>query len=243
MAMGLPGGRSVSFVPFLRSKRPPNARSSNYSFVLACTLGAFPNGSLVAEGTISKETPRSGELQVRRFSDLQRFAKQLAHQAYRPEPPLVEELAKMEYDQYREIQLKHEKATWSDDKHPFWLEFFHRGFVQRDRVECYLIPENSWARQAKREVNEVVHSPDQFRFSDQVTPSTLPRLIGFAGIKIAGRVTPNGDPQELLTFIGSKLLSGSDRANGLRHVRRRIGRKCGHEPRRRISQLSEVLDR
>ncbi|TWT87777.1 glucan biosynthesis protein [Neorhodopirellula pilleata] len=173
-----------------------------HRLVFACALGILFDGSLRAERTISKDKNGSAEKNVRSFTDLQSFAERLAAQDYRREPPLAGELAKMEYEQYSKIHFKHEKAIWADGDHPFWLEFFHRGFVQQDRIDCYLIP-NDPKPQTNPEVTEVTYSPDQFRFGDQAMPLTIPDSVGFAGIRIAGRFSPDGDPQELLTFIGS----------------------------------------
>lgn len=142
-------------------------------------------GRVVAEQTSPK---------IEGFDDLRRIARSRADAIYRPEPPLTPALANLDYEQYREITFRHEKGVWTNSGRPFWLEFFHRGFVQQDRVDVFTIGSG---------VEPIRYDKSLFRFGDVIEAETIPNNVGFAGFKIAGRFTPAGDPQELLSFIGS----------------------------------------
>ena len=42
---------------------------------------------------------------------------------------LPEQLTKLNYDSYREIRFRHDKALWRDEELTFRLEFFHLGYL------------------------------------------------------------------------------------------------------------------
>lgn len=187
-----------------------------------CLLWMVQLGLVLCPVTISQRPEASAadaELKVKNYRDLQGLAEQRAAADYVPESPPPAVLSDLNYDQYRNIQFRHEDGIWSDGQHPFWLEFFHRGFVQRNRVDVYLIESNQLtgsspagnpsatiqheAKQAAAVVREVDYQTDLFRFDGPVADLEVPGDVGFAGLRVAGRFQPGGDPQELLAFIGS----------------------------------------
>ncbi|EMI54264.1 glucan biosynthesis protein [Rhodopirellula sallentina] len=175
--------------------------SSTLLFSVYGTATAEQPPLFAANRTASSSLRRAHqpELRISEFRDLQEFAKRVAASEYVPEPPLIPVLANMDYEQYREIQFRHEQGVWNDSKHPFWLEFFHRGFVQKDRVNVFAVDQFSRTGTAK----QLHYHPSQFRFGGAAADLSVPASVGYAGIKIAGRFEPEGDPQELLTFLGS----------------------------------------
>ncbi|MCD0459408.1 glucan biosynthesis protein [Roseiconus lacunae] len=76
---------------------------------------------------------------VRNFDDLCKLAESQAKQPYETQQDLPKVLADLDYDQYIKIKYRHEQATWANQGLPFWIETFHRGFVQRDRVYLYTL--------------------------------------------------------------------------------------------------------
>ncbi|MEM6362952.1 MAG: glucan biosynthesis protein [Planctomycetota bacterium] len=144
--------------------------------------------------------------EVADFDSLIAFARQASSEPHRPAPALPDSLAKLDYEQYREIQFKHSRATWGQSDSPFWLEYFHRGFVQRDRIDVFTI--NRDAAKKEPETTLIPYRPDDFDFGDGVRVDSLTSEIGLAGLKIAGRFEPSGDPQELWTFLGSSYFRG-----------------------------------
>jgi len=131
-------------------------------------------------------------VKVQSFEDLKLLAQDLSEESFEPRPPVPKVLSQMEYEDYREIQFKFTEAIWWQDQIPFWLETFHRGFVQRDRVQLYLIEKDG--------VREVPYSSDKFEFGKRVSHLNIPKDAGHAGIKVVSAV-PN--KQEILTFLGS----------------------------------------
>ncbi len=135
------------------------------------------------------------------FSDLQSVARHLATKSYVPDPPLVPALANLSYEQYRDIHFRNGRALWSDDEHPFWLEFFHRGFVQRDRVDINVI-ERGPTMNADR-TRRIPYDSEFFDFEGAASEVKIKEPIGFAGLKVVGRFERGGFGQEMLTFVGS----------------------------------------
>ncbi len=43
--------------------------------------------------------------------------------------PAVLRQENLDYDKYREIEFRHERALWAEDDLPFRVEFFHPGYI------------------------------------------------------------------------------------------------------------------
>jgi glucans biosynthesis protein len=66
---------------------------------------------------------------------VRRLAQQLASQAYqKPDQGLPSELSNIDYDAYRGIRYRPDKALWRGDGLPFQIQFFHRGWIFKDRI-------------------------------------------------------------------------------------------------------------
>ncbi|MCO8122183.1 glucan biosynthesis protein [Stieleria sp. TO1_6] len=133
--------------------------------------------------------------EINDFQSLAEFARQQAKNAFTPSIPPVKVLADLDYDQFRKIQFIHQRAKWDDGKSPFWLEMFHRGFVQRDRVEMFSI------EQGKSKPFPFLKQ--DFQYPDSIKADQIPDDSGYAGLRVVGRFPGNHDAQEMLTFVGS----------------------------------------
>ncbi len=69
------------------------------------------------------------------FETVREMASRLSRQPYQ-EPPadLPRSLQELDYDGYGSIQYRHDRAVWNGEDVPFRLEFFHRGYLYRDRL-------------------------------------------------------------------------------------------------------------
>jgi len=139
-------------------------------------------------------------LQVRDWDSLIELVQEIAARPYRPEPKLPASLAELDYTRYQQIQFKHDASVWDSETNPFYLEFFHRGFVQRDRVDVYAIEPKA---NESGEVRRIDFDRSMFQYGGETGSLDFPSDIGFAGLRIAGRLEPGGDPREWLTFLGS----------------------------------------
>ncbi|TWT66609.1 glucan biosynthesis protein [Allorhodopirellula solitaria] len=182
-------------------------RARAIGVVLCCVY--WTSGILSADETAAQATPKSRApesmtrhmAEVSTLSDLQSLAQQLSMTKHIAPPPLTPVLADLSYEQYRDIQFRNGRAVWSDQAHPFWLEFFHRGFVQQDRVEVHVIERDQPMN--RRNSQRIEYDPELFDFHGAAADVEITQNIGFAGFKVAGRFAEGGSGQEMLTFIGS----------------------------------------
>jgi periplasmic glucans biosynthesis protein len=130
------------------------------------------------------------------FNDVALRAERLVQQPYREparKPP--EELRELDYDQYRDIRFRPDRALWRTEKLPFEVMFFHLG------GDYQILPV---------QMNEVTpgstrHLP--YRSSDfnygknKLSPQTWGDL-GFAGFRAHYPLNDNRYKDELVVFLG-----------------------------------------
>ena len=68
------------------------------------------------------------------------MAQQLAAQPYKPpDSSLPKELQNLNYSQYQTIRFKPDQALWRGQGTNFTAEFFHRGYLYKDRVDIFQV--------------------------------------------------------------------------------------------------------
>ena len=126
---------------------------------------------------------------------VRRFARELASKPYKkPNTPLAAPFSDLEYDAYRDIRFLPEKALWRDEKLPFQVQFFHRGFIYKDRVDVYAV---SGGR-----AQAVQYSPDLFSFG-RTTPPAADTDFGFAGFRLHAKINKPDYYDEVAVFLGA----------------------------------------
>jgi glucans biosynthesis protein len=130
------------------------------------------------------------------FSDVEQKAKDLARKPYvRDESGMPEFLTGLDYDQYRDIRYKPEKALWRDENLPFQIQTFHRGFMFKDRVVINIVDRGNSTRLA--------YSPELFDFGKNQFPNPLPADLGFAGIRFHHPSRKDDIFDEIAVFLGA----------------------------------------
>ena len=129
------------------------------------------------------------------FETVQRLAQDRASKPYRERSSkLPDALAKMSYDQYRDIRFRRTGALWYDHA-MFEVQFFHRGFTFDRRVNIYELVGN--------QVRAVPYNPAMFEFGKQVPPVKLPAELGFAGFRVHYPLNTPAYKDEVLVFLGA----------------------------------------
>ena len=128
------------------------------------------------------------------------LARRLGQAPY--EPPsteLPESLRDLEYVQYRDIYFRPDSAMWKGGNLPFLIEFFHRGFYFKEKIEVAIV-DGGVAR-------HVIYAPRLFGFG-KLVPRPLPKDdIGFAGLRLGTRLgRGDGNFGEFLVFQGASYL-------------------------------------
>ena len=124
-----------------------------------------------------------------------RQAKALAAQPFQPLPrELPSGLKGLDYDGYRELRFRREKAVWRDEGLPFQLQMFHRGGLAPQRVEI--------AEWVEGKARPILYSPEMFTFG-RVSPGPLPTDLGFAGFRIHAPINVPDRYDEFTVFLGA----------------------------------------
>lgn len=132
------------------------------------------------------------------FADIEQKARELAAKPYvRDDGGMPEFLSeqKLNYDQYRDIRYKPEKALWRDEGLPFQVQLFHRGFMFKDRVNINVIDHGVSTRLA--------YSPELFDFGKNSFPSAPPADLGFAGMRFHHPLRHDDVFDEITVFLGA----------------------------------------
>lgn len=122
------------------------------------------------------------------------LAKTLAAKPWQaPREILPAALAKIDYDAYRTIRFRADRAQWAADKLPFSLHFFHRGFLYKERVAIYEVAEGV--------TRQIVYKPDMFDFSS--VGAVADGDVGFAGFRIHAPMNRPDYYDEVAAFLGA----------------------------------------
>src|SRR5260363_290666 len=155
------------------------------------SAAAIPIAASVAR-SVAVAAPAGQPFNAANVRDL---ARNLAAKPYAaPDVKLPDALAKLDYDAYRSIRFLPEHALWRDEKLPFQAQFFHRGFIYKDRVDIYEVTDG--------QARPVTYRPEDFAFGPQV-PAFPAADLGFAGFRLH---TPMNRPDyydEVCVFLGA----------------------------------------
>jgi periplasmic glucans biosynthesis protein len=129
------------------------------------------------------------------FADVRKLARaRAAHEYKAPSQALPAALADLSYDQYRDIRYRPASALWHGQS-MFEVQFFHRGYRVRQRVNIYEIGPTG--------PNPVEYNPRLFTFGHLVKLPKLPADLGFAGFRVHYPLQTPAYKDELLVFLGA----------------------------------------
>lgn len=133
------------------------------------------------------------------FNDVAQKAKKLAATSYKaPQKNISKALEGLNYDQYRDIRFKPERAYWHAAKLPFELTFFHQGRQFESPVRI-----NEITGQRAR---PIPFDPKSFNYgANKLTPHDLKHL-GFAGFRVHYAINTPKYKDEVVVFLGASYL-------------------------------------
>ncbi len=132
------------------------------------------------------------------------LARQLAGQPYKaPDSNLPDSIKDLDYQAYRSIRFDSGKALWLGQGLNFTAEFFHRGYLYKDRVDIFEV-ENGQAK-------PIPYSPDLFTYG-KVTPPTGD--IGFAGFRLHYPLNRPNYADEVCAFLGASYFRAVAKGQG-----------------------------
>ncbi len=129
-------------------------------------------------------------------TDVQKQARELASKPFAPpKTELPKALQQWEYDQYRDIRFKRERALWATDGLPFQAEFFHRGFIFKEPVALSLVAEG--------QARPIAYTPDLFTFGPSVQAPAEGSLTDFSGFRLRAPISRPDYFDEFAVFQGA----------------------------------------
>ena len=131
------------------------------------------------------------------FDDVAQRAKELAATPYKRGPGLPAELQGLDYDRYRDIRFRPERALWRDTKLPFEVAFFHQGLYFDQPVRIHEVTADG--------VREIRFDPELFDYgANPLDPAKLRNQnLGFAGLRVHFPVNTPKYKDEVLVFLGA----------------------------------------
>jgi glucans biosynthesis protein len=131
-----------------------------------------------------------------RFDEVVRRARELAALPYESNlQPLPEPLNRLDFDAYRDIRFRNERALLASGGGPFRMHLFHLGFLFQRPVTVNVIREGVPA--------PVPYQKDLFDYGKNKIERPLPVNLGFAGFRLHYPLNTPKIFDELIAFLGA----------------------------------------
>lgn len=153
---------------------------------------------MLASGARAQQPPQqSASPAVPRFmfDDVLRRARDLAKTPVTPAPPLPDVLTRLDFDAWRDIRFRQDRAMLANGGGPFRLQLFHLGHLYKQPVTINIIRDGLAA--------PIPYAPNLFDYGRTKLEKPLPLNLGFAGFRIH---YPLNDPRvfdEAVAFLGA----------------------------------------
>ncbi|BBL72202.1 glucans biosynthesis protein G [Methylogaea oryzae] len=130
------------------------------------------------------------------MGELEQRAKKLAAKPFtKDEGDLPDFLSNMDSEHYRDIHFKPEKSLWREERLPFQVQLFHRGYMYKDRVAVNLV--------SGGQVQPVPYSSDFFDFGQNLFPAAPPPTVSYAGVRFHYPLRKGDGQEDVAVFLGA----------------------------------------
>jgi glucans biosynthesis protein len=177
---------------------------------LLAALGLAPTAAAAAN-----DPPASSAFDAATVRNLARALAQKPYQA--PDNKLPDALANLKYSDYQTLRFDKSKALWRGDGSRFSVEFFHRGFLFKDRVDIFEVVDG--------QARPIRYSTDLFDLSK--VQSKPEGDLGFAGFRIHYPINRPDVADEVSAFLGASYFRAVARGQGYGLSARGLAIKTG----------------
>jgi glucans biosynthesis protein len=101
----------------------------------------------------------------------------------------------LDYDKYRQIEFRHERALWAAAGLPFRAEFFHPGYIYHEPIHV-----NEFTASHTQPIRFV---QDFFNYHSLNIGKQIPTDTGYAGFRVLSRLNAPNRWDELGSFLGA----------------------------------------
>ena len=123
------------------------------------------------------------------------IAKTLSAAPYKaPDSSLPAQVADIGYDAYRAIRFDPNQALWRGANLPFQAQFFHRGWLYKQKVEIFEV-DSGRAR-------PIAYRPEMFTYGPEVK-APPPSDLGFAGFRLHAPINRRDYDDEVAVYLGA----------------------------------------
>ncbi|GGC63691.1 glucan biosynthesis protein [Chelatococcus reniformis] len=130
------------------------------------------------------------------YDDVIRRARELSMVPYEDRPnPLPEALAKLDFDAWRDIRFRTDKALLASSNTPFRMQMFHPGFLFQRPVIVNVVRDGI--------ATPVPYSAQLFDYGRNKFDKPLPVNVGFAGLRLHYPLNNPTVNDELISFLGA----------------------------------------
>jgi glucans biosynthesis protein len=161
---------------------------------------------LATDRVRAADTPRPADLGPTPFDSatVRGLARQLATQPYKaPASDLPAPYKDLDFDAWRDIRFDTSKALWRGQARKFTVQFFHRGYLFKDRVDIFEV--------ADGKAIPIKYTPDLFNYGKN-PPTTAD--LGFAGFRVQFPLNRQDYQDEVCTFLGASYFRAVAKGQG-----------------------------
>ena len=101
----------------------------------------------------------------------------------------------LDYDKYRQIEFRHDRALWAAAGLPFHVEFFHPGYIYHEPVHV-----NEFTASHTQPIRFV---QDFFNYHSLDIARKIPTDMGYAGFRVLNKLNAPDRWDELGSFLGA----------------------------------------
>ncbi len=187
-------------------------------FSVMAVLGLKPEAP--AASPVPAVAPKGGPAGASPFdaATVRNLARELAGKSYQaPDTSLPEQFRNLDYSAYQTLRFDKSKALWRGNGSKFNVEFFHRGFLYKDRVDIFEV--------ADGQARPVRYSTDMFDFSKVQPPPSDD--LGFAGFRVHYPINRPDYFDEVCTFLGASYFRAVAKGQGYGLSARGLAIKTG----------------
>ena len=130
------------------------------------------------------------------LENVEQAAKALAAVPFQGPPPIPQALRNLDYDAWRNIRFRPDRAFWAKSASPYQLQFFHPGFLYDRTVKLHVVDGKTVAPLA---VTKAMFDYSQLKD----LPDQLPTEIGAAGFRVHTAINTKSYLDEFVVFLGA----------------------------------------